>query len=287
MSAGEDCRGSARPVAAIQMCSGDDLETNLRNCATLLEAAAGEDAGLAVLPENFSIMPADPIERPNFAETDGDGPAQSFVATQAERLGLWIVAGTIPIRSEDPARPRAACCVYDEKGRRVGRFDKLHLFDVDIPGGTEVYRESASTQPGASTLVIESPWGGLGIAVCYDLRFPEQFRAMARESLDIVAVPAAFTVPTGKAHWSLLLRARALDNLCYAVGAAQTGMHPGGRSTWGHSTIVGPWGQVLAEAGDAEQVITAKLDPDALQKLRDEFPVLAHRRAELQPGSAN
>ena len=160
----------------------------------------------------------------------------------------------------------------------AGRYDKVHLFDVRIPLGEESYSESAFTQPGNEPLVLATPWGKVGIAVCYDLRFPEQFRAMSAEGLDLLLLPAAFTVPTGRAHWEILLRARAIENLCYVAAAAQTGQHPGGRATWGHSLIVDPWGQVLADAGVSVGIATADMDRQRLERLRAEFPVLQHRR---------
>jgi len=265
-------------VAVLQMNSGADVLTNLQQLRGLLRQAAESGAELAALPENFALLSADPSGRVAIAEDDGAGPVQDAVADMARQTGIWLVAGTISIKSADPARPNAACCVYDNTGTRVGRYDKVHLFDVRIPSAREAYAESGFTLPGQKPLVIATPWGRLGIAVCYDLRFPEQFRAMAAEGLELLLLPAAFTVPTGRAHWEILLRARAIENLCYVAAAAQTGQHPGGRSTWGHSMIVGPWGEVLADAGTAVGIAIADLDRARLERLRDEFPVLQHRR---------
>lgn len=265
-------------TAVVQMNSGADVAANLQQLDSLLKQAADTGAELALLPENFALLSADPKARIAIAEDDGAGPIQDVLAELARHTGMWLVAGTLSIKSSDPHRPSAACCVYNSAGERVGRYDKVHLFDVCIPNARETYAESAVTWPGDKPLVIATPWGRLGIAVCYDLRFPEQFRAMSAEGLDLLLLPAAFTVPTGRAHWEILLRARAIENLCYVAAAAQTGQHPGGRATWGHSLIVGPWGQVLADAGVAVGIATADLDHQRLERLRAEFPVLQHRR---------
>jgi len=264
--------------AVVQMNSGAQVSANLQQMDTLLHQAADAGAKLAVLPENFAFFAADPESRIAVAEDDGNGPVQDAVAELARQTGMWVVAGTQALKSTDPLRPVAACCVYDAAGERRGRYDKVHLFDVRIPLADESYSESAFTQPGSEPLVIATPWGKVGIAVCYDLRFPEQFRAMSAQGLDLLLLPAAFTVPTGRAHWEILLRARAIENLCYVAAAAQTGQHPGGRATWGHSLIVDPWGQVLADAGISVGVATADMDRQRLERLRTEFPVLQHRR---------
>jgi nitrilase len=231
-----------------------------------------------VLPENFAFMAADESARSGIAEPDGSGPIQEFLAKAARECGLWIVGGTIPLASDERARPFAACCVWDDQGRRAGRYDKIHLFDVRVPDSSEAYRESKRTMAGSRQLVIETPFGNLGIAVCYDLRFPELFRSMLDHEVNIIAVPAAFTQRTGQAHWHTLLKARAIENLCYVVAAAQTGEHPGGRLTYGHSLVIGPWGEVLAEAAEGPGIVTATMDVDYLRRLRVQFPALSHRR---------
>jgi nitrilase len=175
-------------------------------------------------------------------------------------------------------RPHATCFVYDDCGNVAARYDKIHLFDVSLPGGRETYAESSFTSPGSATRVLATPWGRLGIAVCYDLRFPELFREMSREGLDFIALPAAFTVATGAAHWEVLLRARAVENLCYVIAAAQTGAHPGNRRTWGHSMIVDPWGTPLVVADGETGPVLARIDRERMAKLRAEFPALRHRR---------
>lgn len=264
-------------VAAIQMNSGASRERNLERAAELLRRAAQGGAKLAVLPENFSCMvaPGRPLDH---AEDDGQGPVQEFLSVQARELGLWIVGGTLPLRAAG-GRAHAACGVYDERGRRVARYDKIHLFDVALPGG-ESYRESERLSAGEATqrVVVNSPAGWLGLTVCYDLRFPELFRDLSAAGATVFSVPAAFTETTGRAHWEVLLRARAIENLAFVVAAAQSGEHPGGRRTYGHALIVGPWGEVLARAEEGEGAILADLDIPGLAKLRREFPALEHRR---------
>jgi nitrilase len=265
-------------LTALQMNSGADLDANLSALRHAMAGVGGGAEELVVLPENFALMSERREQRLAIAEQDGCGPLQDALAELARSRKVWIVAGTLPLCSDDPQRPYASCLVYSAAGERVGRYDKRYLFDVEIPGASESYAESAYTTSGSRSLVLDTPWGRLGVAVCYDLRFPEHFREMAAAGLDVVAVPAAFTFTTGKAHWDILLRARAIENQCYVVAAAQVGLHPGGRKTWGHSMIVGPWGDVLADVGDAAGAVTADYDQSSLMKLRAEFPVLQHQR---------
>jgi nitrilase len=239
---------------------------------------AAEGAVLAVLPENFARMGKRESDRLALTEENNIGPLQDFLAAEAARAKMWIVGGTIPLKSEDPKRPYASALVYDAEGKRAGRYDKIHLFDVRVPESEEAYRESRSTTPGTKPLIVETPWGRLGIAVCYDLRFPEQFRRMASQGMDILALPAAFTYRTGLAHWEPLLRARAIENLCYVVASAQTGTHPAGRQTYGRSMVVDPWGAILAQSAGRPGVCSATIDPAHLKRLRQQFPVLEHRR---------
>jgi nitrilase len=205
---------------------------------------------------------------------------QDFLAAQARQLGIWIVGGTLPVLEPGESRPRAACLLYDDHGRLAARYDKIHLFDVNLPGSSEGYRESDGIAPGAEAVVAAVPWGRLGLAVCYDVRFPELFRVMSAAGMDAVALPAAFTVPTGRAHWELLVRARAVDNLVCVLAAAQWGEHPGGRRTWGDSMIVNHWGEVLARRREGTGVVVADLDLAAQREERQRFPVLEHRRAQ-------
>lgn len=264
-------------VAAIQMASSPNVGANLLEAERLLEKAASQGAKLAVLPENFALMGKAESDKLAVAEPDGKGPIQEFLSRTAERLKLWLVGGTFPIQSRE-GKVRAACLVYDDKGRRVGRYDKIHLFDVSVPGTEERYQESNTIDAGEQPLVVDTPLGRLGLSVCYDLRFPELYRQMAEIGTDLLAVPAAFTARTGVAHWEVLVRARSVENLCYSVAANQGGFHLNGRETFGHSMIVDPWGKVLACLPQGAGVVTAEYDPDRLKNVRMAFPVLEHRK---------
>jgi len=270
---------AAPRVAAVQLNSGADVAANLAAAARLLEQARAEGAVLAVLPENFAFMGAHEADKLAVAEPPGRGPIQDALAALARRLQLWIVAGTVPLQTAESTRVAAACLVYDAAGDPAARYDKMHLFDVDVPGDGGRYRESASIAPGRiAATVLDTPAGRLGLSVCYDLRFPELFRRLAAQGAEILAVPSAFTERTGAAHWDVLLRARAIENQCYVVAPGQCGEHPGRRRTWGHSAIVDPWGQVLARRQAGEGVIVAPLPRERLLNLRRSFPVLDHRR---------
>ncbi|MDX1444080.1 MAG: carbon-nitrogen hydrolase family protein [Gammaproteobacteria bacterium] len=266
-----------RKLAALQMASGPDREANLAEARRLLEIAADAGAGMAVLPEYFAQFGLSEKERTAAAEKDGDGPVQQFMAKAAGELGLWIVGGSIPVQT-DGKRTRGACMVYDDSGDRVARYDKLHLFDVHVPERDEHYEESGWTEPGEPMGPIDTPFGRLGVAICYDLRFPELFRWQSAQDVDIFALPAAFTAATGRAHWEVLLRARAIENLAYVVAAGQGGYHANGRETWGHSMVVDPWGTVMDEIARGNGVASGTPDLERLQKTRRSFPVLGHRR---------
>jgi nitrilase len=261
------------------MVSGPDVPTNLVEAERLLADAARAGASLAVLPENFACMPRRERDRREVAESAGDGPIQTFLAQQAARHRLWIVAGTLPLVIADDSRPAAACLVYDNDGQLAARYDKIHLFDVSLPDGAESYAESANTAPGDEPVVTDSPAGRLGLAVCYDVRFPELFRDMLEQGLQTLALPAAFTATTGMAHWETLLRARAIENQCWMIAAAQGGLHPGGRQTHGDSMIVDPWGRILARRATGPGVLAADIDLSRQARIRRRFPVLTHRRA--------
>jgi nitrilase len=280
MSDSDAATQDAAPIAAVvQMTSGPDVEENLAAAAGHLAAAAAAGAAMAVLPENFACVPQREIDRLQTAEPDGDGPIQSFLAAQAAAHGLMIVGGTIPLRAT-PGRVSASCLVYDRNGRRQARYDKIHLFDVAVPGSRESYRESDAIAHGDTTVVVDSPAGQLGLAVCYDLRFPELFRRLLADGMEVAALPSAFTATTGEAHWDLLVRARAVENLCWVLAAAQQGRHPNGRETYGHSMIVDPWGRVVARLPTGTGIATAAVDRDVLAKLRRSFPALSHRRLQ-------
>jgi predicted amidohydrolase len=267
-------------VAAVQMATGLDVAANLDEAERLVREAAAGGAGLVVLPENFALMGTQAQDQIALREADGAGPLQSFLTRVAAQQQVWLVGGTIPLATADPGRVRAACLVFDERGQRVGRYDKVHLFDVSVPGADEHYQESATIEPGAAAVVIDSPWGRLGIAVCYDLRFPELFRRMLDQGVEIIAVPAAFTANTGQAHWETLVRARAIENLAFVVAAAQGGRHPNGRETFGHSMVVDPWGTVLTELPWGTGCVVSAIDREFQGSVRRDFPAIAHRRLQ-------
>jgi len=265
-------------AAAIQMNSGAELRANLDAAEQLLGQAAAAGATFAVLPENFAYLAADEAGKLAIAEVPGRGPIQDFLARLAREQELWLVGGTIAIRDPQDRRSYSASLLYDPEGVCRARYDKIHLFDVGVPGADESYRESATAIPGKQLVSVAAPFARIGMAVCYDVRFPALFDALGQLGMDLLALPAAFTVPTGEAHWEVLLRARAIESLCYVVAAAQVGEHPGGRRTYGHSMIIGPWGRVLAERPAGPGVVVAELDIMGLEVLRQRFPALAHRR---------
>lgn len=269
-------------VAAVQMATGPNVNANLLEAERLIHEAADNGAGLVVLPENFAFMGKRDQDLLNLREQDGDGPLQEFLAETAARHGVWLVGGTIPLCASDPNHVRAACLVLDEQGQRRARYDKMHLFDVSLPGAGERYEESSTIEPGDQTLVLETPFGRLGVAVCYDLRFPEIFREMLDHDMEILALPASFTAITGKAHWETLVRARAIENLVYVIAAGQGGYHINGRETHGHSMIVDPWGAVLAQLPSGTGCICCPLDEDFQADLRRNFPAIEHRRLKCR-----
>jgi nitrilase len=264
-------------VAAVQMTSGMDVGANLREAARLIAAAARAGAVLAVLPENFACMTKADADRMAIAEDDGRGPIQDFLAEQARVNKIWIAGGTIPIKAADGKRARAACVLHDDRGARVARYDKIHMFDVRLSNG-ESYQESRATEPGSEPVVVETPFGRLGIAVCYDIRFPELFRALLDRDAEIVAIPAAFTAHTGRAHWEVLVRARAVENFVYIVAGAQWGAHANGRHTHGDSMIVSPWGEVLDRMPQGTGYAIAEVDRNEQAQLRSNLPAIEHRR---------
>src|SRR6516162_2813550 len=272
-------------VAAIQMTSGPDVPANLEQAQLLLEEAAARGARLAALPENFSFMGLKDADKRAVAERDGAGPVQDFLAAEARRLRLWIVGGTVPLVAGADGRVAAASLVYDSDGVRAARYDKIHLFDVDIPGRAESYRESAHVAPGAQATVLDTPVGRLGLSVCYDVRFPELYRHLSGNGAQLLSVPSAFTSPTGRAHWETLLRARAIENLCYVMAPAQSGFHPSGRETYGDSMIVDYWGRVLQRVPRGRGCALAEVDLAAQANVRESFPALVHRAFQPQPGT--
>ncbi len=264
-------------VAAVQMVSGTKVEHNLAQAEQLIAEAAKSGARLVSLPENFALMPKQERDRLGVAESDGSGPIQDFLSSQARAHQLWILGGTIALRARAPDKVRAACLLIDERGERVVRYDKIHMFDVHLDSG-EQYRESACIEPGEEIVVAETPLGVVGLAVCYDLRFPELFRGLLDRGAELFTVPSAFTAHTGKAHWEVLLRARAIENLAYVVAAGQGGRHANGRETHGHTMIIGPWGEVLARLERGPGVALAEIDRERMQTIRQGLPSIQHRR---------
>ena len=267
-------------VAAIQMNSGPDVGANLELAERLLGAAAADGCRLAVLPENFALMPERGRDKARYAEEPGAGPIHDFLARTAAGQGLWIIAGSMPLVSPDIGNERVygACPVYDDQGEVRALYRKIHLFDVDLVEKGESYRESNSMYPGDEAVAVDTPAGRIGLSICYDLRFPELYRRLVDDCATIFTVPAAFTATTGEAHWHTLLRARAIENLAYVIAPGQYGRHPDDRSTYGHSLICDPWGRILAEQAEGNCVVAADIDPALPARLRGEFPALSNRR---------
>lgn len=264
--------------AAIQMASGPQVSANLLEADKLIAEAVKAGAKLVALPENFAIMGMNEFDKVKVGEVDGVGPIQDFLATTAKKYNVWVVGGTIPLLGDQADKVRAACLIFNDQGQRVARYDKIHLFDVSVPDTQEEYRESDSVEAGTEICVLETPFGKLAVAVCYDLRFPEFFRAMSKQAFDILVIPSAFTAKTGAAHWEVLLRARAIENLCYVIAPNQGGFHKNGRQTYGHSMIVDPWGVVLDCYKTGTGFVSASIDSSRLEKTRASFPVLQHCR---------
>jgi predicted amidohydrolase len=274
-------------VAAIQMTSTQKVADNLKKAAQLIQSATADGAKLIILPEMFSLMGATEAEKLAIGEPLGNGKVQDFLADQAAKHGIWLVGGTTPLLHPTKKKLLAASCIYDAAGIQIACYNKLHLFDATIQGSKTVYQESSITAPGNSIVIVDTPIGRLGVGVCYDIRFPELFRVLFTKGAEIIAIPAAFTVQTGEAHWEVLLRARAIENFCYVVGACQSGIHPGGRQTYGHSMIADPWGMVIAYLPEGEGFITADIDREKIAMLRKNMPTLSHCRIGLSTEHLN
>jgi nitrilase len=265
-------------VAAIQMASGPQVQANLEEATRLVALAASTGARIIVLPEYFAIMGLRDTDKVGAREVDaeaagGGGPIQDWMATTAAKHGVWLIGGGVPIAGTEATRVRNACLVYDKTGKRVARYDKIHLFSLTM--GQEQFNESRTIEPGATVKVVESPYGRIGLSICYDLRFPELYRAMG--DVDIIVVPSAFTATTGKAHWEPLIRARAIESLAYVIAPAQGGYHVNGRETHGDSMIVDPWGVVLDRLPRGSGVVVAGINPQYQQTVRKSLPALTHR----------
>lgn len=266
-------------ASVLQMTSGPDVMKNLTMAAELIKQAADQASKLVVLPEMFPIMGAEPQKKVQIAEAVNKGPIQEFLKSQAKSNKIWIVGGTIPIQTADSSRVRSACFVYDGQGNTQARYDKLHLFDVCVTKDVEEYKESATIEPGESVTVIDTPIGRMGLCVCYDLRFPLLFQEFIRQGVEIIAVPTAFTVKTGQAHWEILTRTRCIDIQAYGLFSCQVGRHGPGKTTYGHSMIIDPWGEILGDLSSEPGIVTRDIDLEFLQQVRRDLPVLEHQRS--------
>ena len=264
--------GSIR-IAAVQMASGPNVEANLNEAARLIEMAAAQGARLVALPEYFPILGLHESDKVKVREEPGAGPIQAFLADTARRHGIWIVGGSVPLVASVPDKVRNTCLVYDDQGRLVARYDKIHLFGFEM--GRESYSEPRTIEPGADVVVFDSPFGRIGLSICYDLRFPELYRAM--KDVDLILVPSAFTETTGKAHWETLIRARAIENLAYVLAPAQGGYHVNQRETHGDSMLVDPWGVILDRLPRGSGIVVGSINHEHTRKLRLSLPALTHR----------
>ncbi|MCS0592017.1 carbon-nitrogen hydrolase family protein [Massilia norwichensis] len=265
---------SKTTVAAVQMVSSPNVDDNLATARRLLAEAAAKGAKLVTLPEYWPIMGMLDTDKVAHAEQPGQGVIQEFMAAQAREHGFWLIGGTLPLASGDAGRVLNTTLVYDPQGQAVSRYDKIHLFG--FTKGEESYDEARTIVPGAAVGSFEAPFGRVGLSVCYDLRFPELYRAMGECAL--IVVPAAFTHTTGMAHWEVLLRARAIENQCYVLASAQGGTHRNGRRTFGHSMLIDPWGEVVGQVAEGEGVVVGEIDTDFLAQVRQSLPALKHRK---------
>jgi nitrilase len=266
-------------VATIQMVSGPDVTANLASAGELIAEAAEAGAEFALLPEYFPIISDDDRDKLAHGEALGYGPIQDFLEQQAQKHRLWLMGGTIPLVSNDKEHVYNSCLLYNPDGQVTARYEKIHLFDVHVDqSGKETYNESRTIAAGSEVVVAETPFARIGMSVCYDLRFPELYRRLLDRDVSIITVPSAFTYTTGKRHWEILLKARAVENLCYVIASNQGGQNTAKRATWGHSMIIGPWGDILASVETGTGVVCADLDFNKLKALRTSFPALQHRK---------
>jgi nitrilase len=264
---------NAFKVAAIQMASGPNVAGNISEARRLIANAAEKGARLVALPEFFAIMGMTELDKLKVAEPVGSGPIQQFLSDTAKQHKIWLIGGSIPLVASTPDKVMNSCLVFDEHGVQVARYDKIHLFNLEL--GNENYNEANTIEAGNQVVVVDSPFGRIGLAICYDLRFPELFRAM--KNIDIIVLPSAFTETTGKKHWEVLVRARAVENLAYVIAPAQGGYHVNGRETHGNSMIVDPWGRVLDRLPRGSGVVMGEINPSYQASLRSSLPALAHR----------
>lgn len=267
-------------VAAIQMASGPLVSANLIEVGRLISLAAGAGAKLVVLPENFAIMGMKEQDKVEIREEQGSGLIQEFLAEHSSKHKIWLVAGTIPLAASVDNKVRSACLLYNDQGRVVARYDKTHLFDVHLVDGDKNYVESETIEAGTEVVVIDTPFARIGLAICYDLRFPELFRDMVDKGVELIIIPSAFTAITGKAHWEILLRARAIENLSFVIAANQGGYHVNGFESFGDSMIIDPWGNILDRLDSGSGYVIAEMDMTYLRSARKNFPALEHRRID-------
>tara|TARA_B100001113_G_scaffold128669_1_gene105057 strand:+ start:17589 stop:18407 length:819 start_codon:yes stop_codon:yes gene_type:complete len=265
-------------ITAIQLNSGPNIKVNLFDVTQFVEKIADTSSEMVVLPENFALMPENDSDYIKYAETLGDGQIQNCISELASRYKIWIVGGTIPIKSSDGNRVSASTITYNDKGECVSIYNKIHLFDVTLPKSKESYNESKYFAPGDKIEIIDTPIGRAGIACCYDLRFPELFRLQQKEKIELIIIPASFTEQTGKVHWETLIKARAIENLCFVVSSCQGGYHINGKKTYGHSMIVSPWGKTLDIIEKGKGFISSEIDLSQLKSIRENFPVLEHMK---------
>lgn len=263
-------------IATIQMASGSNVQANLMEASKLIKLAAEQGTNMAVLPENFAMMGMHDSDQIAIAEEEGSGTIQDWASSIARSHKIWLVAGTIPLKTKNPKKITASALMFNAKGEQVARYDKIHLFDVTVEENHETYLESATIQAGKKPVVVDTPLGKVGLAICYDLRFPEMFRQMVREGAQIFAVPSAFTKATGQAHWKVLLRTRAIENLCYIAAANQGGYHVNHRETYGHSMVIDHWGTIQKVLKKGKGTISMNIDLNVLKATRKNFPVLSH-----------
>ena len=260
-------------VAAVQMLSTPRVDENLRTAAALIAEAVAQGAELVALPEYFPIMGMKERDKVDVRETDGGGPIQDFLSETARQHGIWLVGGSLPLIASTPGKVLNSCLVYDPCGERVARYDKIHLFGFQ--SGAEQYNESATIEPGRQPVAFETPFGRVGLSICYDIRFPELYRALG--VYDLLVIPAAFTEVTGRAHWEILLRARAIENQCYVLAVAQGGKHENGRETHGNSMLIDPWGEVLDRRPKGVGIVIGEINHARIADVRTSLPALRHR----------
>ncbi len=265
-------------LACIQMASGPYVEANLEEAARLIQKAVDEGAEVVILPEHFAQMGMKQTDKLEIMEDEGDGPIQTFLAETASKHNIWLVGGSIPLKCQNPNRSRCSVLAFNADGKQIARYDKIHLFDVNLPEANESYNESATMEPGDDVVVIDTPVGRMGLCVCYDIRFPEMFRLQLDQGMEILAVPSSFTAFTGKVHWQPLLLTRAIENQCYVAASAQGGYHINGRETHGHSMIIDPWGTILDELASGAGFVIADINRAKMESTRKNFPTIQHRR---------